>query len=646
MAWSFNVSSVTIMVLCILLLFFMMKPRLPIRLNFFFVAFALTEILTLFTDILSSWMDMHHELFPVWSLYLSNGFYFLFFIGRSFCFLAYTMALFGPSSGKVGKALQRLVCLIFLGLELIVVSCPLTGLIFSIDRDLGYRSGPFYNLIYFALYFFLLLGILYAIREAKILNPLQRYGLFLSCLAVAAGGVFRILLPHILVMNSFFMLAVLSLYLAFENADLYMEQRTSAFNYQTFEKVVEERIYLKKDFWMCSVMVRNFSEAREIYGGEQMDAAIGLVSEFLRRSFRDMTVFYDINGCFVLLGPPGTDSRSVREIVQARFKEPWRAVNTDVHVDLVYAEMASSLRFRDARDVVECVRRLMEAAAQSPDTDFILMDQEMMDSIRHSFRVRRALNRALEEGTLLAYFQPIIDARSGEVVGAEALARIQDPEIGMIPPGEFIPLAEKNGSISRLGELMFRRVCAFLHKYDLEAYGLEFINVNLSPIQCKDQNLAELFRSIMKEYDVSPEKIHLEITEEALIEEAVLHAQMDRLIEAGFSFALDDFGSGYANQFRLKEYPFTGIKLDMKIVWSHFKRPDSLLPNTVETFSNLGFYTTAEGVENQEMSEGLRDMGIVYLQGFYYAKPFPEEAFVAYIENQRAERQVEEERVD
>ena len=219
------------------------------------------------------------------------------------------------------------------------------------------------------------------------------------------------------------------------------------------------------------------------------------------------------------------------------------------------------------------------------------------------------------------------------MVGAEALSRLLDPKLGLIPPVEFIPIAERSRSIVRLGEQVLTKTCRFLKDNADALSGLRFININLSPIQCLDQELAGTFEEIPKSFGIDPKKLHLEITEESMVDPEVLKNQMEQLGKCGYAFYLDDYGSGYANQFRIKTFPFSGIKLDMQIVWAHFREPDAILPNTVSTFLDRGLSVTAEGVETKEMADQLTQMGCTYLQGFYFSKPVPMPEFLEYVKN-------------
>ena len=152
--------------------------------------------------------------------------------------------------------------------------------------------------------------------------------------------------------------------------------------------------------------------------------------------------------------------------------------------------------------------------------------------------------------------------------------------------------------------------------------------MNLSPIQCMQRDLCRRLNEILSRYDVPAEKLHLEVTEQSMIDYSLLEEQINGLRDSGFQFVLDDYGSGYSNLTRVKHYPFINIKLDMEVVWDFFRERDSLLPTIVEGFRSMGLSITAEGIETEEMARVLADIGCDYLQGFLFDKPMPVEAFV------------------
>ena len=121
--------------------------------------------------------------------------------------------------------------------------------------------------------------------------------------------------------------------------------------------------------------------------------------------------------------------------------------------------------------------------------------------------------------------------------------------------------------------------------------------------------------------------LHLEITEESMIDYALLQSQIQLMTSVGFKFVLDDYGKGYSNVSRLKKCPFINVKLDMEIVWDYFKTNDAIVPMLIRSFKDMGFSVTAEGIETEEMALRMRDLGCDYLQGYYFSKPLPADEF-------------------
>ena len=185
-------------------------------------------------------------------------------------------------------------------------------------------------------------------------------------------------------------------------------------------------------------------------------------------------------------------------------------------------------------------------------------------------------------------------------------------------------------------EQVFRKACLFVKEHDMEELGISWLNVNLSPIQCMRSDLSRRFEDILAENHVDSRYIHLEITEQSMVDFSSSIKQIMKLKDAGFKFALDDYGSGYSNLTRVKEYPFINIKLDMSVVWDYYHERDFLIPYLVEAFHQMNFSITAEGIETLDMAEVMSSIGCDFLQGYYFSKPLPEEEFVRYCRKEKA----------
>ena len=188
--------------------------------------------------------------------------------------------------------------------------------------------------------------------------------------------------------------------------------------------------------------------------------------------------------------------------------------------------------------------------------------------------------------------------------------------------------------ISKLGELVFIHVCRFINRYDISKLGIEYIEVNLSVVQCGDPNLANRYIEIMKKLNVSPDKINLEITETASTNlRNIMISNMNTLINYGVSFSLDDFGMGNSNLNYIIEMPVGIVKFDRILVNSFFTDPKARLVITriIEMIKALDLEIVLEGIEDKESLDEALGLDIDFIQGYYFSKPVNEESFIEYI---------------
>lgn len=209
--------------------------------------------------------------------------------------------------------------------------------------------------------------------------------------------------------------------------------------------------------------------------------------------------------------------------------------------------------------------------------------------------------------------------------------RLNDKRLGFIPPDEFIPIAEKNGTIIPIGMLVFRNVCEFISAANLQSRGIHFIEVNLSVAQCMQKMLAEQLLEVLEEYQLPTSCINLEITETAAAYSTEnLAANMNKLAGTGIHFSLDDYGTGYSSMSSMLELPFDLVKIDKEIISSlDNERAIIAMNSTISMLKQLRLGIVAEGVETEEQVRFLTEMGCDYLQGYYFSKPVPAEIFLS-----------------
>ena len=618
--WNTDFVLPSLMVLTILLVFYFVRPRLPNQLNKAFLLLIISDVATIVTDYLATKADDAYQSFPLPLVSALNLLYFAAYILRAFMFLRLAAVLFRLDREKPGIG-WILSWIVLIAGEAVVLSSPFTGAVYTIDAA-GYHRGPLYSVLPVTSFIFLFLGILLILRFRRRV----RKGTVISALAyhfiLAAGNLARILLPQYLVMNVFTLLAILVIYLAFENPDLYITDRGPAFNTRAITDWLDDPLH-RRGNRILGFAIRNYNDERSMYGGTQMDQGLGLIISWLVKEFPQLLLFYLRGGNFALAGPDGADWEDIRRVISERFSKSWQAADADLYLNVTYVELGLTDRDIPSDRIVNTLIYALDEAGESADIEQTLMPEEALAEIDRQIVIKRCLDKALEKDAVEVFLQPIVDSRTRQVVSAEALARIRGEDGRLIPPGLFIPIAEKNGQINPMGEQVLRKVCAFIREHDIQAMGLRWINVNLSPIQCMHSHLPRLFSSVLHEYGIDADLIHLEITEESMINYAKQERQIANLLQCGFQFALDDYGSGFSNLHQVKRISFTNIKLDMKIVWDYIRDRDSLLPALVQAFRQMGFSITAEGIETPEMADAMLEIGCDYLQGYYFSKPMP-----------------------
>jgi EAL domain-containing protein (putative c-di-GMP-specific phosphodiesterase class I) len=250
--------------------------------------------------------------------------------------------------------------------------------------------------------------------------------------------------------------------------------------------------------------------------------------------------------------------------------------------------------------------------------------------------IEQIFDRALKNHNIKMFYQPILDVQSGRFRSAEALARIIDPEYGLISPAVFIPAAETEGYIIPIGDAVLDQVFRFVSEHDLDALGLSYVEINLSVAQCMERSLPEKISALQKKYGVDPGKINLEITEtnfEHISE--IMFENVNELIRMGYSFALDDYGTGYSSIQRVNHLPLKIIKIDKSMLEEASSTNGRIvLEHTVRMMQAIGKQLVAEGAETQDEVDILKNMNCDYIQGFYFSQPLPEDAFLRFMKEQ------------
>ncbi|SHM59757.1 EAL domain-containing protein [Ruminococcus flavefaciens] len=239
---------------------------------------------------------------------------------------------------------------------------------------------------------------------------------------------------------------------------------------------------------------------------------------------------------------------------------------------------------------------------------------------------------ALEKGYIRAYYQPVIRTLTEQICSVEALARWQDPQMGLLSPYLFISVLEKRRLIHKLDLMILENICYTYNEMREKGLPLHPFSINLSRLDFNEMDMLTAISDILKKYNVPPTAIHIEITESVMLDNTAYFRRIfDSFHEAGFAIFMDDFGSGYSSLNVLKDYSFDVLKIDMRFLSDIGMRSKKILSSVVNMAKAIGIHTLAEGVETKEQITFLRTIGCEMLQGYYYSKPMSSEMYIEYL---------------
>jgi len=386
----------------------------------------------------------------------------------------------------------------------------------------------------------------------------------------------------------------------------------------------------------------DFRLVNDSLGHEAGDALLRLVADRLREATRETDLVARRGGDQFLLLLADLDDGETGEVAAIRAESVARRIRDSLmapfvlqHTELyVQASVGISLYPQDAEDPATLQRNAeaaMYEAKKAGHTGYVVSARGAFDSAAKLQFVTR-LRKAVETQRWTLYYQPVIELASGRMTGVEALIRWIEPDGTMVPPNDFIPLAEELGLIEAIGDWVVRELVHQVQAWGELGIELE-VGFNVSPRQFWQPDLAERIVRQIQEGGIDSSKVTVEITESsAMLDPDRAQGVLDELHAAGLSIAIDDFGTGYSSLSRLRAMPVKVLKIDRSFVSDVDRDPAaaSIVTAFLELSRGLGMTTLAEGIETPEELEFLRSRGCELGQGFLFSKPVPPEEIIAY----------------
>ena len=379
-----------------------------------------------------------------------------------------------------------------------------------------------------------------------------------------------------------------------------------------------------------------FSRINESMGGLAGDELLITFARRLMSALRGGDVLARTGGnefgVLVTLRRGVTDALAAAERIQEVLAAPFKISDLEIRVECAIG-LALMSAGQDAEELFRNAQFAVKQAKQVGKPQ--VYEARQASEARRRFSIETELRRALDKDQLRLFYQPLIDLKSGEVAGFEALARWNHEDRGEISPTEFIPVAEESGLILQLGRWAMHKAAETLAGWDRSAGETLPLNVsvNLSAIQVARDDIAAVVSSALKASGLTGDRLTLELTESSIVQDPARATRVfDALKSLETTVAMDDFGTGYSSLAYLQRLPIDVLKIDRSFVSGMMVDPDSvaIVRAVLSLADALGMSTTAEGIETVELATTLATLGCASGQGFYFAKPLEADAAVDY----------------
>jgi diguanylate cyclase (GGDEF)-like protein len=381
-------------------------------------------------------------------------------------------------------------------------------------------------------------------------------------------------------------------------------------------------------FAVVALDLDGFKKVNDALGHSVGDALLKVAGHRLRQVLRDVDTLARVGGDeFVAILPGAVDEVEIQHVARrmiAAIQLPFEIDGSSLYVSTSIGVAIYPIHGDNDVKMLAHADTAMFRAKDTGKARCVIYNEGAFNRIEHDVSVEAAMFEAVRNGEFLLHYQPIVDTRTRQIVGFEALMRWVRPDIGLVSPIQFIPMAEDNGLINLLGAWVLKAACMQLKRFEEAAGRQLYVSVNVSPRQFRNDQFLEVMDDAIKLSGLQGHQLLLEITEGILMSDPE-HAEMllNKIASRGVRIAIDDFGTGYSSLVYLKRFPIAALKIDRTFIKD---LPDSVkdaaICNVVLSLaSHLSLLTVAEGVENERQLNFLAAQGCTLIQGFFTGSP-------------------------
>lgn len=612
------------------ILFYFYRTQKTIKLNTgnaFRNAFCMTFVCVLF-DILSCVAISSRDIFPMFGVKLISKTYLVTLVGVTFFALMYICTDIYTVKSTYNKIMLRYSAVALIAVALIY-ALPID---FYEDKAEGVLYS--YGASDYATYGFALATIIIVsvrlVTDRKKISANRRMAVIIWLGVWILAAVLQFLFPKLLLVGFASVLGILVLYLKLENPGFNIDRQTGLFNHEAFVQYAGELYSMRESFSVLGIVLApgSFKAMRTDIQNDIIAEAVKYLS-----SITEMIAFRISSTEILLLFPDKETAERCTKTILKRFEKGW-GKNGGIIVSPNWVYVPDTKIAANTEELLYTMHYFGHDGSEYTENRFFEITAEVALQLRREKDTEQIIMDALKNDRVEVWFQPIFSTEHHRFISAEALVRIRKENGELMQPGSFIEIAEKNGMILELGETVFGKVCRFLNETPVLLYGIEYIEVNLSVVQCAYKQLAVDYIRIMEENGTAPETINLEITESASMgARKTLLENMKKLMDYGVSFSLDDFGTGQSNLDYIVDMPVDIVKFDKGMTNAYFENGKAkyIMDAAMNMIRGMDLKIVSEGIETEEQFRTMENLGINYIQGYYFSKPLPADEFLEFI---------------
>ena len=629
-----------IVILGVLIVSFITRKMLKGRLNRDFLFLVVTAFLTTIFDVYAVAFDRFGDNFYV-GKYVFHTLYLLFHSCTLPFYLIFIIGITGSAHKTTKNPSYKILMALPLEFEVFMLALNLfRHVVFHFDENGTYVRGAFFWVNYVVALFYLVASVIHLIHYRKTLQAGRFASIFIMIPAIILAVAVQFVFPELLIES--FVISICSLYVCLvvirpeENID----SETGLLRLPAYVDTIRKAEITKRHMVFVFIDISNFRTLNRSLGYRSSSSLFLEVAKMISEECQNNRIhaeYYYIGEGKYRLIVENNDRPLVPEFAKTIQKKlsdgfTFREIEISLLANVSVAHWPENLQ--DEKGV-------MLFGSQFDELNYrqgVIYAKEIMS--KKNFDILKDLDGILEDALTTrkfeVYYQPIYSLKKKRFTTAEALIRLKTEEHGFIPPDLFIPVAEQNGTIHRIGRFVLEEVCRFIASDEFKDLQIDVIDVNLSAIQCLEKNLAREISMILGTYNIRPEQINLEITETAAaFEQNEMLTNIENLSARGFHFSLDDYGTGYSNISRAIEMPLSVVKLDKSITKiDENTKFYAIGMNTIRMIKDMNMDIVAEGIEDEETLRKFEEMGCDYIQGFYFSKPLPKDEFIQFIHEQ------------